>query len=146
MQDYGARWYNKALGRFIMQDPLIVGQKKYPWYSSYQFAGNKPTVAIDLDGKEDIWTHVTEFANGYKTEIQVLKGDDNYEIQKKIFTDQMGIDINKLPQSGALTTYQKLDESGKAVSMMAQYNMAVEVTAGLQSGIFTNEIGIILKE
>ncbi len=73
---------------------------------------------IDLDGKEDIWTHVTEFANGYKTEIQVLKGDDNYEIQRRYLADQMGIDINKLPQSGALTTYQKLDESpGKVVSM-----------------------------
>jgi RHS repeat-associated protein len=51
-QDYGARWYNKVLGRFISADPIIITEKKYPWYSSYQFAGNKPTIAIDLDG---IW-------------------------------------------------------------------------------------------
>jgi len=52
MQDYGARWYNKVLGRFISADPLIVSQKKYPWLSSYQFASNTPIWAIDRDGLE----------------------------------------------------------------------------------------------
>jgi RHS repeat-associated protein len=51
-QDYGARWYNKVLGRFISADPIIITEKKYPWYSSYQFAGNKPINSIDLDGFE----------------------------------------------------------------------------------------------
>jgi RHS repeat-associated protein len=52
-QDYGARMYNTRLGRFISADPIIITEKKYPWYSSYQFAGNKPINSIDLDGKEE---------------------------------------------------------------------------------------------
>lgn len=49
-QDYGFRIYNPALGRFLSVDPLT---KNYPWYTPYQFAGNKPINSIDLDGLEE---------------------------------------------------------------------------------------------
>ncbi len=49
-QDYGFRIYNPALGRFLSVDPLT---KDYPWYAPYQFAGNKPIQAIDIDGLEE---------------------------------------------------------------------------------------------
>jgi RHS repeat-associated protein len=48
-QDYGFRMYNPALGKFLSVDPLTAS---YPWYTPYQFAGNKPIWAIDLDGLE----------------------------------------------------------------------------------------------
>jgi len=48
--DYGFRIYNPAIARFLSVDPLT---KSYPWYTPYQFAGNKPTWAIDLDGLEE---------------------------------------------------------------------------------------------
>jgi RHS repeat-associated protein len=48
--DYGFRIYSPALGRFLSVDPLT---KSYPWYTPYQFAGNKPTTKIDLDGLEE---------------------------------------------------------------------------------------------
>ena len=48
--DYGFRIYNPRLGRFLSVDPL---GKSYPWYTPYQFAGNKPIWAIDLDGLEE---------------------------------------------------------------------------------------------
>ena len=48
--DYGFRIYNPRLGRFLSVDPIA---KVYPWYTPYQFAGNKPIVAIDLDGLEE---------------------------------------------------------------------------------------------
>jgi RHS repeat-associated protein len=48
--DYGFRIYNPALGRFLSVDPLF---QSFPWYTPYQFAGNKPIVAIDLDGLEE---------------------------------------------------------------------------------------------
>jgi RHS repeat-associated protein len=48
--DYGFRIYEPRLGKFLSVDPLF---KSYPWYTPYQFAGNKPIVAIDLDGKEE---------------------------------------------------------------------------------------------
>jgi RHS repeat-associated protein len=49
-QDYGMRIYDPRLGRFLSVDPLT---KDYPWYTPYQFAGNKPVWCIDLDGLED---------------------------------------------------------------------------------------------
>ena len=49
-QDYGMRIYNPNLGRFLSTDPLT---KDYPWYTPYQFAGNKPIKFIDLDGAEE---------------------------------------------------------------------------------------------
>jgi RHS repeat-associated protein len=47
--DYGFRIYNPRLGKFLSVDPLL---NSYPWYSSYQFAGNIPIKFIDLDGKQ----------------------------------------------------------------------------------------------
>ncbi|MEB3029768.1 RHS repeat-associated core domain-containing protein, partial [Parvimonas micra] len=38
-QDYGMRIYDPRISRFLSIDPLT---KKYPWYTPYQFAGNKP--------------------------------------------------------------------------------------------------------
>ena len=49
-QDYGMRIYDPRLGKFLSVDPLTRG---YPWYTPYQFAGNKPIWAIDLDGLEE---------------------------------------------------------------------------------------------
>jgi hypothetical protein len=43
------RIYDPRLGRFLSVDPLT---KSYPHYAPYQFAGNMPIMAIDLDGKE----------------------------------------------------------------------------------------------
>jgi hypothetical protein len=53
--DYGFRIYNPAIARFLSVDPLA---RSYPWYTPYQFAGNKPTIAIDIDGLEDIELHM----------------------------------------------------------------------------------------
>ena len=47
---YGARYYAAWIGRFVSVDPL---QHKYPHYTPYQYAGNKPISFIDLDGKEE---------------------------------------------------------------------------------------------
>jgi RHS repeat-associated protein len=49
-QDYGMRIYDPRLGRFLSIDPLT---KEYPWYTPYQFAGNKPIKFIDIDGSEE---------------------------------------------------------------------------------------------
>jgi len=47
--DYGFRIYDPRLGRFLSVDPLT---KEYPWYTPYQFAGNTPIEAVDIDGLE----------------------------------------------------------------------------------------------
>jgi len=49
--NYDVRIFDPRLGRFLSVDPLT---KMFPFYSPYQFAGNKPIVAIDLDGREEL--------------------------------------------------------------------------------------------
>jgi RHS repeat-associated protein len=48
--DYGFRIFDARLGRFLSVDPLT---RSYPWYTPYQYAGNKPTRYIDRDGLEE---------------------------------------------------------------------------------------------
>jgi RHS repeat-associated protein len=50
IQDYGMRMYDPRVGRFFSADPLMFD---YPYYTPYQFAGNKPITYIDLDGCEE---------------------------------------------------------------------------------------------
>ncbi len=49
-QDYGMRIYDPRIGKFLSVDPIT---KSFPWYTPYQFAGNKPIYATDLDGLEE---------------------------------------------------------------------------------------------
>ena len=48
-QDYGTRPYMPLVGKFPTVD-LVA--KKYPWLSTYQFAADRPTKSVDIDGKE----------------------------------------------------------------------------------------------
>lgn len=48
-QDYGMRFYNPALGRFLSVDTLM---KDFAWNSPFSFAENDVCRSIDLDGKE----------------------------------------------------------------------------------------------
>jgi RHS repeat-associated protein len=48
--DYGFRIYNPRIARFLSVDPLTAD---YPFYTPYQFAGNTPIWAVDLDGLEE---------------------------------------------------------------------------------------------
>jgi RHS repeat-associated protein len=48
--EYGFRNnFDPQLGRFHSIDPLA---SDYPYYTPYQFAGNQPTIAVDIDGLE----------------------------------------------------------------------------------------------
>ncbi|MHA4845778.1 RHS repeat-associated core domain-containing protein [Flavitalea antarctica] len=49
-QDYGMRIFDPRIGKFLSMDPIT---SDFPFYSPYQFAGNKPIWAIDLDGMEE---------------------------------------------------------------------------------------------
>ena len=63
--DYGFRIYNPDIGKFLSVDPLT---KSFPWYAPYQFAGNTPIVAIDLDGLE-----ILDYRSMYKLKLNKTK-------------------------------------------------------------------------
>ncbi|MDD3876012.1 MAG: OmpA family protein [Bacteroidales bacterium] len=89
--DYGFRIYNGQIGRFLSVDPLT---KSYPWYTPYQFAGNKPIWAIDLDGLEEFEvTRPSYFGINY-VQITSFKGI-------KSFVDGIGLGgVDYIDQSG----------------------------------------------
>ena len=58
---YGVRNYLPRIGRFISVDPLAI---KYPWYTPYQFSGNSPIQAVDLDGREEYHYTMTMGSQG----------------------------------------------------------------------------------
>ena len=70
--DYKNRFYDNQLGRFFCVDRLA---DKFPYYTPYQFAGNEPTVAIDLDGLEPLYVIDSKNPTDYskKENRQALK-------------------------------------------------------------------------
>ena len=103
--DYGFRIYNPALGRFLSVDPLTAS---YPWYTPYQFAGNKPIWCIDLDGLEEL---------DYNDFLQGLR--DGYDLLLEVPFPE----VNEQPAGGPTGTW-KINEdnqfwtlSGKTYSM-----------------------------
>ncbi len=60
--DYGFRIYDPRIGKFLSLDPLF---RSFPWYTPYQFAGNKPINCVDLDGLEEVnYTVVERYSDG----------------------------------------------------------------------------------
>ena len=47
--DYWARFYDPALGRWLVQDPMM---EKYISYSPYEYVGGNPIIRIDPDGMQ----------------------------------------------------------------------------------------------
>ncbi|VXB19613.1 hypothetical protein FLAVO9AF_120047 [Flavobacterium sp. 9AF] len=48
--NYTFRMHDPRVGRFFATDPL---EKKYPWYTPYQFSGNRLIDSIELEGLEE---------------------------------------------------------------------------------------------
>jgi RHS repeat-associated protein len=58
------RGYDSRTGRFISVDPLT---QRYPYYTPYQFAGNRVISSIDMEGLEDVYY--------LDKKIEEIKGD-----------------------------------------------------------------------
>lgn len=97
-QDYGMRIYNPALGKFLSVDPLT---KKFAFYSPYQYAGNTPIVAIDLDGLEDVWIHTRRIKTG--AAIKVFSANLN-ELERDILWRMLTGDPEGLSDGIVYTT------------------------------------------
>ncbi len=93
----------EVVSRFLSVDPLA---KQYPWFSPYQFAGNTPIQAIDLDGAEQLFQTTFEklLKNG---QLTVTFGDEmvvkycfrGEEVHARITTD--GVEATTLKAKAA---------------------------------------------
>jgi RHS repeat-associated protein len=88
---YGFRIYNPGIARFLRVDPLAPD---YPWYTPYQFAGNKPIAHIDMDGLEE-WF----YANGDLSDISgPLSSKARSELKLHTFNEMVDISFQKVIQ------------------------------------------------
>ncbi len=101
--DYGFRIYNPNLGKFLSVDPLF---RDFAWYTPYQFAGDKPIVALDLDGREDVWYHLLKQKDG--SYLTLTKMDDLNNETNQGLSESLGYDV---PRDGVVIT--ELTEDGK---------------------------------
>jgi len=102
--DYGFRIYDARIGRFLSVDPLF---QSYPYYTPYQFAGNKPIWAIDLDGLEESETNEGTEEEDAKADIKMIfenaGGAELFE-QLPPYNDLGGFGENPQPGSKILGT------------------------------------------
>ncbi|UPK67454.1 RHS repeat-associated core domain-containing protein [Chitinophaga filiformis] len=117
-QDYGMRVYDPRVGRFLSVDPLT---KSYPWYTPYQFAGNKPVWATDLDGSEERYFQIdieygenNKLVNSTFYEMESLRSGRHFysgmngihtyynEVGKYGIGDQYTINLTRKLTDGAL--------------------------------------------
>lgn len=80
---------NSTSGRFLSADPKM---NSFPWWSPYQFAGNTPIQAMDLDGKE-IYFYTWDQSKQDRTALQKVGEIDEVKQQSDIafLTDLFGI-------------------------------------------------------
>jgi RHS repeat-associated protein len=142
LQDYGMRIYNPRLGKFLSVDPLT---RSFPWYTPYQFAGNMPIWAIDLDGMEpfmwgiDYWSFWMDVAadNIGKSVASSVPGVDN--VVSGVQNMSEGALRASIAENKAAPEYQLMDEmTAKIASRM---NM-MEGQAQMAQGFTEEAIGI----
>jgi RHS repeat-associated protein len=87
--NYKKRIYDSKLGRFLSIDNLT---SVYPWYTPYQFAGNTPIWAIDVDGLEEL-IYTESFLNaGGKI---IMDAISEHVVLKKYLRQASNADKNK---------------------------------------------------
>src|SRR5690606_14729809 len=65
---YGARYYAAWTCRFISVDPLAAD---YPFYTPYNYAGNKPINKIDIDGMQEEGAETAPKGENSSTQVPV---------------------------------------------------------------------------
>ncbi len=84
--DYGARFYNSSLGRWMSIDPLA---EKYMSLSTYHFSGNNPVNLIDRNGMS------------WESWHEPLKKDFNVEEKNKsLHEGNIGFILNQIEEHG----------------------------------------------
>jgi len=132
--------HDPRIGRFFAVDPLTA---KYPWYTPYQFSGNKVISCIELEGLEE--KEIDEI-----TEIDFGKMDWGIEIDGVIMTNTTGMDkvlgwaIGRL-QVIYWTAYKEGDKKTR-IDMMDHIGINAQGQGSLLSNISINAMDIVPDE
>ena len=118
---YGMRYYAAWICRFVSVDPL---QFKYPYYTPYQYAGNKPITYIDLDGGE-------EKEKEEVPKVTVYKNKNSIKIGKSKWIEKYKYDwVSKETEGGGLWLYKKAKKELNATPFGAALVVAFAAEEG----------------
>lgn len=154
---YGARYYAAWLGRFVSVDPL---NEKYPELSAYQYASNRPIIAIDLDGLEALILNNDDNTITFTANIYfVTAGEGNVNpTDLKLRSDELL--VNKLSEEQRTVNnmtihfelnYITTDECGnsltyeKAIEMATNSKITHTTSKGEIITIEGPETGVVVK-
>ena len=133
-QDYGMRVYDPRIAKFLSVDPLT---NSYPWYTPYQFAGNKSISCVDLDGAEEL--SVVEISSPSKSKLGEAKITISldYRIVQKGFGSLKRMDIdcqnfkNQYDKGDKVVLYAKnLPKTDKAAEFITQKEAETIISDG----------------
>jgi RHS repeat-associated protein len=148
--DYGFRIYNPAIGKFLSVDPLT---KSYPWYTPYQFAGNKPIGAIDLDGLEERIVHADIAKNALGRSmlkvanetsmgqefIKKVESQSAYDVYYVPFHSVVGTADGDIAEALGYDSEGRVDYAGGASGMTKVFSSLDEVSASKKSNPYSYE-------
>jgi len=130
--DYGARFYDGALGRFHKQDRFA---EKYLNLAPYQYAANNPILFIDVNG--DSINVGKEHRKAFISDLQKVFGDNSESFE---FTESGNLIFNGDKKS--LSKEQKKVYKGmnKLMSAKAKYSVSYETTYNSKDGSKTIDV------
>jgi len=123
--DYGMRIYDPRLGRFLSADPV---EKSFPWYTPYQFAGNKPIWAVDLDGLEELMKTSVSIQEASTNNIKRIFSEDQVrsQIAGKIY-EQINKNV-KSKQENHFSTGNRYPEERAIIIDAIKDNIKVDLS------------------
>jgi RHS repeat-associated protein len=146
--DYGFRIYDARIGKFLSTDPLA---KNFPWYTPYQFAGNKPTSCIDIDGLEEAYVLVLKYYENGEADLYVRRAQDKSTMSNggKLLINYLGFPkgsvVSGLNDILVGFTQSELMCNPSADCYNYTLNLSTANIVASQSRIFDSDSGLIEK-
>jgi RHS repeat-associated protein len=133
--NYTFRMHDPRIGRFFAVDPLTA---KYPYYSPYQFSGNRVIDMIELEGLEATVTkqHNVYFVKLENANVDVIIRKSNQTISEALKSNDKP---NKNDYSFNLSLYKLND-----MSYSSQYNYKYNSNGPQPTTNFTAE-GLVIE-